>query len=249
MSGRAVKNVLWSFVSLFYRSAGDADEDLDFDQLELVQVRIAAKYLTNQTATWREGDRSGAPGGAPGNPPPGNGLFDQLDVIGALGPAHYLSGPYAALDADGARGDAQTSVVYNASTGEVAVDAPAGVELTSMNIDSALSIFTGDAAQNLGGSFDNDSDNNILKATFGGSFGSLSFGNVAQTGLSEDFVLNDLTVIGSLAGGRDLGNVDLIYVPEPSSLLLMAVGLLFVCSAAGNSAGRTLRKRRSRRFQ
>ena len=35
-------------------------------------------------------------------------------------------------------------------------------------------------AQNLGGSFDNDADNNIFKATFGSSFASLSFGNVAQ---------------------------------------------------------------------
>ena len=51
-------------------------------------------------------------------------------------------------------------------------------------------------------------------------------GNVAQTGLSEDFVANDLTVVGSLAGGGDLGNVDLIYVPEPSALVLLTLGLL-----------------------
>ena len=76
-------------------------------------------------------------------------------------------------------------------------------------------------AQNLEGSFDNDTDNNIFKATLGSSFGSLSFGNVAQTGLSVEFVLNDLTVVGSLAGGGDLGPVDLIYVPEPTSLVLL----------------------------
>ena len=44
-------------------------------------------------------------------------------------------------------------------------------------------------------------------------------------GLSEEFVLNDLTVVGSLAGGGDLGNVDLIYVPEPASALLLAFGI------------------------
>ena len=102
----------------------------------------------------------------------------------------------------------------------LAIDVPA-TELTSINIDSAASIFTGDSAENLGGSFDNDADNNIFKATFGGSFGSLTFGNVAQAGLSEEFLQNDLTVVGSLAGGGDLGAVDLVYVPEPSTIVLL----------------------------
>jgi hypothetical protein len=51
---------------------------------------------------------------------------------------------------------------------------------------------------------------------------------VAQARLSEQFVLNDLTVVGSLAGGGDLGNVDLIYVPEPSTVALVAMGLLSI---------------------
>ena len=142
--------------------AGDADMDLDFDQIDLVQVQIAAKYLTGQAATWGDGDWDGAPGGEQGNPPTGNGLFDQLDIISALG---------------------------------------------------------------LDGSFDNAADNNIFKATFGSSFGSLSFGAVAQTGLSEALVINDLTVVGSLDGGGGLGDVDLIYVPEPSALVLLGLGL------------------------
>ena len=108
------------------------------------------------------------------------------------------------------------------------MDAPAGAELTSINIDSAGGIFTGVAAQNLGGSFDNDADGNIFKATFGSSFGSLSFGNVAQSGLSEDFVLNDFSIVGSLAGGGDLGDVDLIYVPEPATAVLCGLGMVAV---------------------
>ena len=106
---------------------GDADQDLDFDQLDLVQVQIAAKYLTGQAATWGEGDWDGGPGGSQGSPPAGNGLFDQIDIIAALNANVYLMGPYAAIADGGATGDGQTSIVYNPSTGEVSVDAPAGV--------------------------------------------------------------------------------------------------------------------------
>ena len=205
---------------------GDSDQDLDFDQFDLVQVQIAAKYLTGEPATWGDGDWDGAPGGEQGSPPVGDGQFNQLDIISALGAGIYLTGTYAAVAPDGIAGDSQTSIGYNPSTGEVFVDAPAGVELTSVNVDSAGGVFTGTAAANLGGSFDNDADGNIFKATFGGSFGSISFGNVAQTGLTQEFVLGDLTVVGSLSGGGDLGDVDLIYVPEPSAGILVLLGLV-----------------------
>ena len=211
--------------------AGDADQDLDFDQLDLVKVQVASKYLTGQAATWGEGDWNGAPGGSPGSPPPGNGLFDQLDIIAALNAGKYLTGPYAALGGGGGRGDGQTSIVYYEGTGEVSVDAPAGKELTSINIESASGIFTAAPAQNLGGSFDNDADTNIFKATFGSSFGSLSFGNVAQPNLTADMLANDLTVVGSLAGGGSLGDVDLIYIPipEPAAAVLLVLGLVAGC--------------------
>ena len=80
---------------------GDADRDNDFDQLDLVQVQIAGKYLTGQAATWGEGDWDAAPGGTPGNPPTGNGLFDQFDIIAAVGNGIYLTGPYAAIQRQG----------------------------------------------------------------------------------------------------------------------------------------------------
>ena len=221
--------------------AGDADQDLDFDQFDLIQVQQAAKYLSGETATWGQGDWNGAPGGSPGNPPTGNGLFDQFDIIAAQQGAFYLNGPYAATIPKGQLQDAQTSIVYDATTGELAVDAPAGMELTSINVDSTNGIFTGQAARNLSGSFDNDADGNIFKATFGGSFGSLSFGNVAQTGLSEDFVIADLRVVGSLAGGGDLGDVDLVYVPEPSTLGLMLLASMMVVFCPAKVARLTAR--------
>lgn len=161
-----------------------------------------------------------------GQPPDlGDGVLDQLEVLAAPVPGHYMAGPYAALLLDGQRGDAQTSIGYGAVTGEVWVEPPAGVELTSINLDSAAGVFTGDPAMNLGGSFDNDTNDNIFKAMFGGSFG-----NAAQMGLSEEFLLSDLPAVGSLAGGGPLGDVDLIYVPvpEPSALVLAVSGSLAV---------------------
>lgn len=81
---------------------GDSDQDWDFDQLDLVKVQIAAKYLTGEPATWGEGDWDGAPGGTQGAPPAGDGRFDQLDIIKALSVGIYLTGPYAAIGQGGA---------------------------------------------------------------------------------------------------------------------------------------------------
>ena len=75
---------------------GDADQDGDFDRLDLVQVLQAARYLTGQPATWGDGDWNGGPGGYPGEPPAGDGLFDEQDIVAALQTGKYLSGPYAA---------------------------------------------------------------------------------------------------------------------------------------------------------
>jgi hypothetical protein len=103
----------WIGEPLPFLQAGDADQDFDFDQLDLIKVQVAAKYLTGQAATWGEGDWNGAPGGEPGNPPAGNGFFDQLDIIAALGPGHYLKGTYIALAGPGTEGHGQTSdLVY-----------------------------------------------------------------------------------------------------------------------------------------
>jgi hypothetical protein len=77
--------------------AGDADQDLDFDQFDLIQVQLAGKYETGLPATWGEGDWNGAPGGAPGSPPAGNGRFDRFDIIAAQATGLFMAGHYAAL--------------------------------------------------------------------------------------------------------------------------------------------------------
>ncbi len=114
----------------------------------------------------------------------------------------------------GAGADGQTSIIYFADTGEVQVDAPADKELTSVMIESEAGIFYPTEAENIEGGLDKVTDQSIFKATFTESFGSISFGRVAKTGLAESFIYEDLQVAGSLAGGGWLGEVDLIYVPE-----------------------------------
>ena len=215
--------------------AGDADQDLDFDQLDLVQVQIAAKYLTGQAATWGDGDWDGAPGGESGSPPAGNGFFDQLDIIGALAAGFYLTGPYGAIGTGGAPGDGQTSVAYDQRTGELSVDPPAGMELTSINITSAGARFIGERPTALDGAFDNFAADNLFKATFGGSFGAITFGQVLPAGLTEDQLSADLTIVGSLAGGGDLGPVDLVdfFIPEPSTVVLLGLGLIAYVARRG----------------
>ena len=74
------------------------------------------------------------------------------------------------------------TLYYDPATGEIVIIPPDGRDFTSVNIDSAAAIFTGDPPMNVGGS-DCCSDDNIFKATFGSSFGSLGFGNVAQAGV------------------------------------------------------------------
>ena len=76
--------------------AGDANQDFQFDQQDIVQVLAGAKYLTGSRATWGDGDWNGAPGGSQGNPPTGDGVFDQIDLVAAQQAGIYRTGAYAA---------------------------------------------------------------------------------------------------------------------------------------------------------
>ena len=84
--------------------AGDADQDFDFDQLDLVKVQQGGKYFSAESATWGEGDWNGAPGGWQGSPPMGDGAFNQFDIIAALNSGTYLTGPYNSIQRGGGLG-------------------------------------------------------------------------------------------------------------------------------------------------
>jgi hypothetical protein len=69
VDGEARLDVLSGRASYENRQPGDADGSGQFNQIDLVQVLIAAQYLTGQPATWAEGDFNG------------DGRFDQLDIV------------------------------------------------------------------------------------------------------------------------------------------------------------------------
>ena len=48
----------------------------------------------------------------------------------------------------------------------------------------------------------------------------------APSGVELTAINIDSAVVGSLDGGGGLGDVDLIFVPEPSTIVLLALGLL-----------------------
>lgn len=93
---KPAEEILEKFYTAAALHPGDANQDLRFDQIDIIQIAQAGKYLAGLRATWGEGDWDGAPGGIPGLPPPGNGFFDQVDLVSALQGDLYLASPNAA---------------------------------------------------------------------------------------------------------------------------------------------------------
>jgi len=70
--------------------------------------------------------------GQSGSPPPGDGRFNQLDIVAAQIAGLYLTGPYATIKPAGAAQDMQTSAGYNSGTGSV--PEPASVVLATVGL-------------------------------------------------------------------------------------------------------------------
>ena len=218
--------------------AGDSDLNGAFDTGDIVFALSGGKFESGNPATWPEGDWNAA--GDPaftyasldtggGDPPPGNGVFDTSDIVAALAGGNFEQGSVlvAALK-DPAKGEGTNQVVvtYDAADGNVSVNATEPI--TSISLESASGIFTGSAAANLGGPFDVDTDVKVFKAVFGNQFSEVDFGAVGAANLAKGFLLDDLTASGSLAGGGGTfgPDVQLNYVPEPSTFILFTLALV-----------------------
>ncbi|MEZ6119359.1 MAG: PEP-CTERM sorting domain-containing protein [Pirellulaceae bacterium] len=130
------------------------------------------------------------------------------------------------------------SLVYSPDTGNLSVDlgsagAGALANLTTLEIRSAGGNFTGTKPPQLTGLFDVYNANKLFKLDPAG-FGSIDLGPALAPGLGGDALLADLLVDGSFVGGGGVGAVPValvhpdFMVPEPSSMVMVALGLLSV---------------------
>jgi hypothetical protein len=68
-------------VDFVVRRAGDANDDGQFDQTDVLRVLQSGRYLTGEPALWSDGDWNG------------DSQFDQLDIVTALQEGHFRAGP------------------------------------------------------------------------------------------------------------------------------------------------------------
>jgi hypothetical protein len=72
-------------VDFFLRVPGDADDDGVLSASDVQQVLSAGRYLSDQPATWSQGDWTG------------DGRFDQRDIVLALQKGQFPPAPLAAI--------------------------------------------------------------------------------------------------------------------------------------------------------
>ena len=129
--------------------------------------------------------------------------------------------------------DERLSLIYNADDGELAVDLADMNDLGFLEVRSESGIFIGERPGILHGPFDVFDRSLIsLFRQSGGEETSFSFGTIVTLGLSEQFLLDDLTATARAFTNvtQPIDPVDLIYVPvpEPTSIELTLLGLVCV---------------------
>ncbi len=130
--------------------------------------------------------------------------------------------------------DGLITLVYDPANGSLSLDA-AGKELTALEVLSAGSNFKGAKPAQVNGLFDVFTPAKFFILKPGNArFGDQDFGTALAPGLTKDQVGADLTVSGALFPSGGLGTVDLMYVPEPSSMGLLSLGLLGLIRARRN---------------
>lgn len=155
----------------------------------------------------------------------------KLQILFAVAMVAVLgSMAQAAVPATGVVGDDKITLVYDPTSGNLSVDA-AGKQWSTLEILSAGGMFTGSAADGLVlPPFDVFSPTKYFLLKTAG-LGDTDLGNALPPGMSREALAADLTVNGSVLPRGNIneaphGPVDLFVVPEPSSIVMIGLGLL-----------------------
>lgn len=143
------------------------------------------------------------------------------------------AGLRAAIPTGGVVGDDTMSLIYNSADGNLKLDA-AGKQLTALEIISQSAYFDYELPCPPLAFCDTTTKFFVVAP---GGFGDMDFGPILPAGLEAETLAKQFVVNGALAAGGGVGKVDLVYVPEPSSFVLLVLGAL-------SGIGRSQRSRR-----
>lgn len=135
----------------------------------------------------------------------------------------------AAVPGGGTIDDDKISLIYDPGTGDLSIDA-AGQQWSTLEITSASGLFTGTPAAGLVlPPFDVFSPTKYFLLKTAG-MGDTHLGQVLPTGINLTTLGDDLTVNGSVLPRGNIndaqwGPVDLVWIPEPASMLLLGLGM------------------------
>ena len=198
-------------VDLFQAADGDADGDGDVDGGD-VQAILSANLFgvpdPDPPADWTQGDFTD------------DGLVTGADIQALLGANLFGIGSYLGQDSGPAADGPAVDVVVDADG--VLIDT-GGTTINSYVIESAAGVFTGAAADNLG-LFQEDTDTRISGGLGFTLNGQHSLGDVI--GIAGIDLSADLVATYTVDGASGIYTANLIVVPEPGTLVLLAMGAL-----------------------
>ena len=148
-----------------------------------------------------------------------------LSLSGLTSPVSLTGGSTTNVATAGQAGDNNPDIIYDPATGDIKIS-PDGVNgINSIVLQSVAGIFTGSPPTFPGSSFfTTDSDKEVSQTFFQPAMTNAPFdmGNIAQTGLSQSFLLGDLTMTGGSTGASNFQFT--LITPEPASIGLLGIG-------------------------
>lgn len=210
----------------------------------LFQLTEGGGFRDGSPYSWSGGDFNGAPGGTNLNPPPGDGLFNEDDIMASLihglfGTGFYLpsasrpSGVPADASLVGSGG--QVTLVYDANTGQLSGRAGEGFSLSSLLIESSGPLFTLTRAPTKG-AFDFVSDTQLFQSSYDLAFSTFNYGVALAPRISEAEIRANCKARGTLAAGGPgpITSFVIEYIPEELACANSPADFIFVLDSSGS---------------